>query len=80
MPEWALAVSAVGAGLALLYLGVKLGSITARAESAHDRIDRLERVLADEFRELRIILKTSLEESWRHCPMAQSDGHNKEKT
>lgn len=73
---WGLMIALFGlVSPALVYLGIRLGTLQQSTDGAHKRIDRLEQLLTTEFRALRAELRTSIEESWRNCPLA----HGKDK-
>jgi len=57
-------------GPALVYLGLKLGTLTNSSEGAHKRIDRLELMLTEEFRLLRGSIATMIGDAWKNCPLA----------
>jgi len=63
---------------ALVYLGISIGALRKSTEQAHNRVDRMEMMLAEEFRELRNDLKTAIATAWRNCPLAESK--HKERT
>ena len=56
-----------------LLLGHKIGQISASTRSAHHRIDRLEKQLAEEFRRLTATLDNSISKAWLNCPLAHKD-------
>ena len=62
-------------GPALVYLGMKLGTLQQSSEGAHKRIDRLEKMLTDEFRQMREALNASIRDAWRNCPLAHKGEH-----
>lgn len=58
-------------GPALVILGLLLGRLIEKSNSAHLRIDRLEVTLAEEFKEMKFTLRDSIEQSWKNCPLAR---------
>jgi len=75
MDNWALALSAVGAGVTLLYLGIRLGMVIASTRSAHHRIDKLEIDLSRNFENFATRLENAIEKAWMNCPLAHKDHH-----
>ena len=50
MDDWRIIIAiAAILGPALLYLGTKLGTLTSRVDSAHERMDRFEKQMVGEF-------------------------------
>lgn len=74
---WSLVVALFALiGPALVLAGWWIGRVAEKTTSAHVRIDRLERVLTDEFHEVRKALKESLDNAWRNCPLTRRDAHD----
>jgi len=57
-------------GPALVMLGIWLGTLRASTRAAHKRLDDLETLLREEFRNFRLDLRESIEKAWTNCPLA----------
>jgi hypothetical protein len=83
MDDWMLAVGVIGLFIAIvpgaLFLGIKIGSLSQATDGAHKRIDRLEKLLKDEFHQFRDALKDSVEQAWRNCPIAMTEHERRDK-
>ena len=88
MDNWQMALTVLGILVAVLsvlapalvYLGISLGTQRTSSSAAHNRIDntnvrvdKLEILLREEFQELRLTMKESLESAWRNCPLATAN-------
>ncbi len=63
-------------GPGLLYLGIKIGTLTGSTRSAHHRIDRHEEMFDQRIKTLTDALSKAIEagvnNAWRNCPLANS--------